>query len=216
MFNLFLAPPNSRGAKYGCTNHNQLMQLLATPISNLYIFLYCPLNTPILYIYIYIIWASNVIVLSNAAFSSYNTSQQAWLRRTDSRQAHRRKLGEGTWCTLAPNQNNWHLYAADGHTGGITGGEGWGGREGEVGGEGGALCQFSFVSCLVCVRAHTVTSGPGPPSTNMSGGGSSSEATLHPSGHPQHCTQWPVMFSHPWGKTPAVLRLSWLVLKCFV
>ena len=104
----------------------------------------------------------------------------ALLGRTDSRQAHRRRIWDGTWDTLAPDQNNWRLSSADGHTGGLTGGEGRGG---------GVLCQFCVllgVCARVCVCLHTVTSGPW--STDMSDKGFINEATLHPSGCLQHHT----------------------------
>lgn len=73
----------------------------------------------------------------------------ALLGRTDSRQAHRRRIWDGTWDTLAPNQNNWRLSSADGHTGGLTGGEGRGGIALPV------LCPAWCVCTCVCLSAYS-------------------------------------------------------------
>jgi len=72
---------------------------------------------------------------------------------------------------VAPNQNNWHLSVADGHTGGLTGGEGRG------------KCSASYVSCLENVCMCTTS---GLWSTDMLVKKLINEATLHPSGQPQH------------------------------
>lgn len=82
-----------------------------------------------------------------------------WVARTGSRQAHRRRLRDGAWCTLAANQNNWHLWPTDGHTGGVTGGVG--------------RALPVCVSCFgVCARPHSHSNiWTDPPSANMSAGG---------------------------------------------
>lgn len=81
---------------------------------------------------------------------------------------------------------------------------------------GGGTRSASFVSCLVCVRAHTVTSGPDRRPLICQEEDSAAKL---------HCTHLDICstalsdcscFHTSEEKTPAVLRLSWLVLNALV